>query len=212
MTTSLKIGSAVGHRAGVPLARAHRLASQAEKTSKDRSWVLSFLGLATVGALVAYGIYGQSVPSASAAEVRPQAVQPVVAASAPDPAPDAAPEVTAAQIAPLAPVVEASASAPVCINTIQTKVEALQVSVMIDTDAAHQDAVAELLQSTLDCESATLRIEGSLELFGSGLAALRVRWDSDVQRLDLAMIDTSAAATDLPVPEAGTQTIEFVIR
>jgi hypothetical protein len=100
-----------------------------------------------------------------------------------------------------------------CVDTIEGLLVSMQSAATQDGSwASQQEGLTQLVQTTLDCESAGFRVAGSLELVGSGLADLKVHWDREGKVLDLAMIDRTNAPTADVAPASDDSSIEFVIR
>jgi len=242
---------APGKRAGLPLARARRLAENAESKMGRGPSVVVATGLLSVAAIVAVGVMpgntARNLDIDSVAAVTDQASVPAPNSSrrpvqrpeitaevtTPKPAetadqateipanPTAQAPVTVSVDPPAQPVPEVEAAVeanststdPYCIQMIRAKVVSLQA----DTHAgsgwdSHQHNVSQLVQSTLDCSHAGLQVTGSLELAGTGIADLRVRWNLDSWTLDLAVVDSNTPEADLQLAGDPDQSIEFVVQ
>ncbi len=200
---------ATAWRAGLPLARAQRLAARTGSTSAGGPRAFLALGILSAGAIFAYGAMRPVGPAAVPAVF-------VAAADAAGSAAGAAASAAGERAAPaaaLAPVeVAAPAAMPACISTIEAQLDVLRAAAAGTGWSSQQQNVSKLVQDTLDCSDAKLQIDGSLELIGSGLADLRVRWDRADWTLNLAMIELSAAPAATDGGVADGQAIEFVIR
>lgn len=238
-----KAQSAAGQRAGMPLARAKRLAEQTNKVSFGAPWVYTTVGLVAVAGLVGYGLIGGTTfapatganvasasvtpralstpapagtdaPAPTVAATEPQADMPAFAAADPVDPDIEAEAVAAAEPAATTPETEfVPVAAPGCIANIEEQLLALSsLAASGDPTEADQGALSSLVQSTLDCTDAQLKIAGSLELFGSGLADLRVQWDRTDWSLDLAMIDSAFWSENDQAVTANDARVEFVVR
>lgn len=216
-------------RAGMPLARAQRLAARTGGTSAATPRAYLALGILSVAAIIGLGAAQGIPPAAGPADATPLPA-PVAGVPAPTeeaPAPPAATIVAAAdpasglvQVAAdpaegtvqaaAGPVVIAAPAATMagCVGAIDGRVGLLRASAGTGW-SAQRDGVLELLQSALDCRDARLEIAGSLELLGSDLADLRVRWNAAERALNLAVVDRTATP---PAAVAEGDAIEFVIR
>lgn len=224
-----------GRRAGLPLARAQRLAAETERRAgKGRAGVYGAVGVLSVAGLVVFGLMSDASNDRSAA------VTPSVASVAPplvaEPRQSAS---TAAVIpsestpTPQVPVasstardtvsgaaepmrltsVPVNASNPACVQAVETRLSALyQVSDKGNEWAGLEEAIGNLVQAALDCDDAQLRITGSMELAGTDLADIRVAWEREDWLLDLEMVDFADRTAALPAAKINEERIEFVIR
>lgn len=240
MTKLRQTDKQVGRRAGVSLARAQRLAGKTNAADSTSPRIYVGLGVAAIAGLVGYGLYAPNDASASLLSQTDTGFEPQIAAPVPGPAasasnvadltdapapnavrsPDTEPFRTASlgetsnapQPSALAPR-EIVVAVPDCVRSIDERVEMLRSTASENDDwSEQQDNVTALVQATLDCSHAQLEIAGSLELLGTDLADLRIRWNRDDWNLDLAMIDSFSQSEAGPDPASDPSTIQFVIR
>ncbi|MEM9973940.1 MAG: hypothetical protein AAF771_07135 [Pseudomonadota bacterium] len=249
--------TAAAQRAGVPLARAQRLAKATKSASFGTPWVYTAIGLLSAAGLAGYGVIAGSgatsrpagtvttaelaneqVPNSSGAlaSLSDGAARGFsdlaseTGAAVPSPGLNTIANVDArevdtgsstapsSQLAPPAEVVRVSTvfepvTGPSCIAEVERNI--LGLSNLMDVDEPLEEqkgALAALVQSTLDCQDARLQIAGSLELFGSGLADLRVHWDRSGWNLDLAMVDSTFGPSGAQSMKADDALVEFVVR
>lgn len=220
----------VGRRAGVSLARAQRLAGKTSTADSVAPRLYVGVGALAIVGLVGYGIYEGTQASAApdsnliasiSTGTPADVTAPIAGAASSAPAyalvegAEAVVSPTSAPVpdAPVAQPREIVAAVPGCVETIERKIDVIRSAAAGENDwNVQQENVTALVQATLDCSDAQLEIAGSLELLGTDLADLRIRWDREDWNLDLAMID----GADLPGEEAAAdpeaKTIQFVIR
>jgi hypothetical protein len=221
MTRRRDTDGAGGQRAGLSVARAQRLSAKTAAPEGQGGRVLAGLGFLAIAGLVGLGILFVNAPEAvtevAAAEAAPTAPE-AIAAALPKPEP-AAVEMPVA-VAAAEPIAAAEAipeplpvAAAPCVQTIEALLASLGTAASKDERwSAHEGDLNQLVQATLDCEDAGFRVAGSLELVGSGLADLKVRWDRKEKILDLAMVDRPADASARPPVRLDEAGVEFVIR
>ena len=220
-------------RAGVPLARAERLAAQTSSTSGGKgklALLAGVLGLAVVGVAVfslspeSTAPTSQTVADSRQAAVTPAApvtdINPTVAVD-PDPAPPASTAPSPAQAAPTVAPVEQRVTQAACITAIEANLLALRDKSLLATSApwpGKQDEINTLVQYVLDCSDGSIEMIGSMELVGSGLANLLVSWDRFAFTLQLRTVPKPAMMGEDPDEMANTYTetsdrrISFLIR
>lgn len=200
-----------GQRAGLPLARAQRLAVETQKRAKrGRASVLYGVSLLGVAGLVGLGVMSTTSETVTG-------TAPSVATAAPVPSqPTVASAQTPATVAPSAPIVvtlPVDPANPTCVQMVETHLNTLYRTSAEDADwTGRQDAVATLIQAALDCDDTSLKITGSLELAGTNLADIRVRWGREDWTLDLAMVDIVGPGAVTDAAEMSNDSFEFVVR
>ncbi|WP_299890466.1 hypothetical protein [uncultured Ruegeria sp.] len=249
MAKKRQMDGAPGKRAGLPLARANRLAETAEAKRGRAPSMIVATGLLTVAAIVSVGVmpantalstafdalHGEAVSTSLETPKRPKqrphntventplnpetVTETAATPSATDM--DLLPDVIAKTEPPAQPVLEEpvqvvasiNPAAPYCIQMIQSRVAALHyvTQTASDWDSRQQD-VSRLVQSTLDCSQAGLQIAGSLELAGTGIADLRVRWNLETWTLHLAVVDSAYSESGVQLAGVSDQSIEFVVQ
>lgn len=204
MTAKPQIHGGSGARAGVPLARAQRLAARVERPRRRRRvWPILALALALPGFAGAVALMPEGLPLDVGGPARIAAVTDT--ALAPDPLtdlprlPERRPDLRALVIP--------------CVARVEARLADLHATAQTEeARAARQDGLSRLVQATLDCRAAGLEIEGSLELAEMGLADIRVTWQRDSSRLRLTVVDdVPAGGAQVAFSEDGLP-VEFVIR
>lgn len=199
-----------GQRAGLPLARAQRLAAKVDRQSAaaPRAFlILGFLTVATIGAAAVFPVGGidfGSFLNAEKAEAVPEAT--AVSQVAND---------IQAEANVDTPVIIDDLNVPVataCVQAIESQLAKLQTVALTKEQPADYRQVGVLVQNAFDCSDASLKIDGSLELLGTGMANLRVQWNRVDRALHLSMIDQSATAPVADPAVAEGRAIEFVLR
>ncbi|MGL4237588.1 hypothetical protein [Tabrizicola sp.] len=233
MTSVAKMDTVGRRRAGMPLARAERLAAKTETRSSASPRFYAALGFAAIAGLVGYGVvqngHDAGMPELALAVAKTDAAAPAAAMSPEAPVSlataaspieamptteaSAAPSEALPMVASAAEPSTAVAASASCLDTIEGLLASLQSAAATDGRwATQQDGLGKLVQATLDCEEADFRVAGSIELAGSGLADLKIRWDRESKVLDLAMIDSFAEPPTQEPASSDDQAIEFVIR
>jgi hypothetical protein len=221
-------GTARG-RAGVPLARAQRLAQKADAKSKQSRSRLPFVSLfLAVVVLGSAGFYYTEIaqkPAPIAAFVAPESASAAVAN----------PSVEVAQINDgsavidtdianqeqsideVVPFVETPQFAPrpvlaPCVRTIEQRLQSLYD---VDDQNAEWDVkrrhIRDAVQSVLDCDQATFEVTGDFELASSDLADLQVVWDRSAANLKLTIVDSIPPSADQAVYTGDGQPIVFLV-
>lgn len=205
-------------RAGLPLARAQRLAAEADsRARKGKANVLYGIGVLGVAALVGAGMMSREAGFETTANASEQtrAEEPIVAAAPSQPETLPVPKAVAQPESQTAPVVPASISVdrtqPQCVQAIETRLDALY-QLGATGKPGVESAIRGLVQTALDCDNTQLRITGSMELIGTGLADVRVRWGRADWLLDLAMVETADRQATPPAAIINDSSVEFVIR
>ncbi len=221
-------GTARG-RAGVPLARAQRLAQKADaKTQKGGS------GLPLVSLLLAVAVLGGAGYFYSGTIQEPA---PLVSVAAPEPAPAAVanPEAEVVQAssgdAVAEPDIEVSTPStelvalfedapqlaprpvlPPCVRTVEERLLGLYNtnSQNAEWDVKRQ-LVRDAVQSVLDCDQASFGVVGDFELASSDLADLQVNWDRSAANLTLTVVDSVVPSADQAVYTTDGQPITFIV-
>ncbi|PJI91532.1 hypothetical protein BC777_0361 [Yoonia maricola] len=228
MTAKPHIDGTARARAGVPLARAQRLAEKADaKSRSDKSFlplISAILGLAVLGT-AGYFYSGSGVsPAVDAAKVSvvssadtadqsavlnasplEETVERTVAA-----VPEK-PEAVVANVDPTAPLAPRPALAP-CVQSVEQQLFSLHNAndqgAVWDVKRQH---IRDAVQSVLDCDVASFDLTGDFELAASDLADLQINWDRSAANLKLTVVDSVApAAQDVAYTDDG-QPIAFIV-
>ncbi|MEO0918325.1 MAG: hypothetical protein AAFY31_15290 [Pseudomonadota bacterium] len=228
MTSNVKDRATAGQRAGLPLARAQRLTAETQKRARKGSAGLLYgVGILGVAGLVAFGVSSEqnSTSTQTAAIQTPLPEQPAIGAADATP-----PSVTSAQTAGVVqaavPSSEAALAAsptvtslpidvshPACVQSVETRLNTLHEMTANQTHwSQQQNALSDLVQAALDCNDTRLKIVGSIELIGTNMADVRVRWDRNNWTLDLNMIDNIEQQAALSATGITDDAVEFVIR
>ena len=205
-------------RAGLPLARAKRLAAETDRQArKGRVGVLYGFGLLGVAGLVGLGVMSsepatQANGSVALATIA-QAPAAAAAPSLPDALPVAAPDPTPEPDQAVLTSIPVDPTQPACVQAVETRLDALYQMSRAEADASGvEGAMQGLVQAALDCDKTQLRITGSMELIGTNLADIRVRWGRANRLLDLAMVEIADRQAERPVADIGDDLVEFVVR
>ncbi|NNE89049.1 MAG: hypothetical protein HKN27_13320 [Silicimonas sp.] len=206
-------------RAGVPLARAQRLSQKA--VAKGESGKLPVLPI-IVAAIGFSGFVGYTSVSAfrttdEPAVVVEQKTQPA------KPAFVATPVTAPAKVAEDVPwsaqasskVVPVSVVRPrlaPCLASIEFRLRLLQTANANNEPwSAKKDYIQSVAQSVLDCDQATIQLDGAVELAASDFADLRVRWDRNAAVLDLTIVDSVPADMYQVAFSDDGQPVEFLV-
>ncbi|SFS15312.1 hypothetical protein [Yoonia litorea] len=223
-------------RAGVPLARAQRLAKQAEARSANRkSAAPAVVGILAVTLLGIGGyFYSSGAPSAAAALGDAQeggAVSPIIqepentqAVALNDtavPEPVAAPFATEPATAVVAPAIQTVPERqvfaprpvlPPCVNAVERHLTNLYradvTGTQWDTKRQH---IRDTVQAVLDCELATFTLDGDFDLAATALADLQVSWNRSAASLSLAVIESTGNKVTPAVLTEDGQPIAFLV-
>lgn len=228
MTRNVTDRTTAGQRAGLPLARAQRLAAETQKRAgKGSASLLYGLALLGVSGLVGFGLFTEqsSVPSSVVATQTALPEQPLIASpTAPAMAEVSVPvaEIVSAAVKPLemeksaepqAVSLPINSSHPACVQSVETRLNILHETTVSNAHwSKQQSTLSDLVQSVLDCNETRLKIRGSMELIGTDMADVRVRWDLKNWTLDLNMIDNIEQHPALSTSDTTDGTVEFVIR
>lgn len=214
-------GTARG-RAGVPLARAQRLAQKADAKNQQSGSRLPLVGLFVVVALLGgAGFYYTEMPQEPA---------PVVATTAPAPVAAAVAQINDDVVAIDTGVATQEQSTDVAAGLDQTPVLAprpvlapcvrtIEQRLLSLHDADNQNMewnvkrqrIRDTVQSVLDCELADFDLTGDFELASSDLADLQVVWDRSAANLKLTIVDSIALSADQTVYTDDGQPIAFLV-
>ncbi len=224
MTNASKDRVTAGQRAGLPLARAQRLTAETQKRARrGGTGVLYGIGIFSVAGLVGFGVMtGQAPDPVQVASLQTSASDAAFDApttiTASDTVVDAIASVADApnEFVPEAPVttsIPIDQNDPACVRSVETRLNSLHEMAVTDVHwSRQQDALSNLVQAALDCSETRLKIVGSIELIGTDMADVRVRWDRNNWTLDLNMIDNIEQQSALASPGITEQAVEFVIR
>ncbi|MEM6741428.1 MAG: hypothetical protein AAF646_15055 [Pseudomonadota bacterium] len=242
MTVKPQLSGGTSARAGVPLARAQRLAAATD--APQRKSVLPAVLVATAlvallgGAVMVAGptlTPSASPPTAAADATVPTTSAPKMAsigAPAAAPAPALPPLVDAPRTAPIVaspenarlPAAPAAleladlkpleqAQPQTCLERVENRLVELQSIIGAPSmDLVPKDALSGLMQASLDCPGVGLEIDGSLELASSDFADVLVLWNPDAPQLLLSVIDRSATEDLQPIFTENGVPTEFVVR
>lgn len=228
MTGNVTDRATAGQRAGLPLARAQRLAVETKEAAhKGSAGLLYGVSLLGVSALVGFGLVTEqdSAPASVAANQTTLPEQPFIESpigyAIADSAVGAAKIATASvsQLEPVAAVepqtvfLPVDSSHPACVQSVEARLNTLHKATLSEAHwSKQQSALSDLVQSALDCNEARLKIRGSIELIGTNMADVSVRWDRNSWTLDLNMIDNIEEQAALTTPGITDDAVEFVIR
>lgn len=228
MTGNVTDRATAGQRAGLPLARAQRLAVETRKGARKGSTGLLYgVALLGVSALVGFGLVTEqaSPPSSAVASQTTLPEQPLIASPVGSAIADsavAATETASARVPQLEPVAAVQpqtvslpidSNHPACVQSVETRLNTLHETTVTKAHwSTQQSALSDLVQSALDCNEARLKIRGSIELIGTNMADVSVRWDRNSWTLDLNMIDNIEEQAALSAPGITDDAVEFVIR
>ncbi|MBM7069851.1 hypothetical protein [Actibacterium sp. 188UL27-1] len=231
-----KVGVGRSRRAGVPLARANRLAEKtAGKAAPRGMWLLAAtLSGAVAIAIVAFGFLASdnasptTVTEVTSPAKAAAAVSSVAASKDTDVQPDQAPpaEGTAQARVERPPTVKAEPQIfrAACVTAIEANLLALKEKSQIAASTPwpnKQDEIGTLIQYVLDCPDSSIDMVGSMELIGSGLADLLISWDRFAFTLELRTVPRNAlaaveaddpAARETNYAEDNERRIRFLIR